>query len=142
MTQFDQARIAHLQMIQSVIARMAGNCFALKAASVTLTTGAVALLSAAKSASSPYYVVAGVLPIVTFWWLDAKYLQLERLYRQLYDAVRRNEASEPFAMDTRPYVTKVASVRRIAWSWSVAGIYAVLLAVLVVASVTMAVAGK
>lgn len=142
MTDFDQARIAHLQMIQSVITRMAGNCFALKAASVTLTTGAVALLSAAKSASSPYYVVAGVLPIVTFWWLDAKYLQLERLYRRLFDDVRRGEAGEPFAMDTRPYVKEVASVRRIAWSWSVAGIYAVLLAVLVIASITMGVVGK
>jgi hypothetical protein len=141
MTEFDPARIAHLQMIQAVITRMAGNSFALKTGAVTLTTGVVALLSAIKNPTG-VYVAAGVLPIAMFWWLDAKYLQLERLYRRLYDDVRRGAAGEPFGMDVRPYMREIAGVGRIAWSWSVAGIYAALLAVLVIAGGAIVAAGK
>jgi hypothetical protein len=137
-TQFDPARIAHMEMIQGVITRMAGNSFALKTLAVTLTTGVVALLGAIRKPSF-FYVAAGLLPIAIFWWLDARYLQLERLYRQLYDAVREGKEGEPFSMKVGPYHEKVDSEWAIAWSWSVAGIYVALLAVLGIVGVTMAV---
>jgi hypothetical protein len=129
MTEFDQTRIAHMQMIQNVITRMAGNSFALKTLAVTLTTGVIALLGAIQK-PNPFYMLAALLPILMFWWLDTRYLQLERLYRRLYDDVRLGKMNEPFCMDTRAYRDQVASVVRIAVSWSVIGIYAALVCVL------------
>ena len=130
MTEADQqTRIAHLQMIQGVITRMAGNSFSLKTLAVTLTTGVVALLGTMQT-FNPLYLFTLLLPIAVFWWLDARYLQLERLYRRLYDEVRHGAIADPFGMDTRPYREAEASVVRIAWSWSVAWIYLGLVAVL------------
>ena len=94
MAEFDQVRIAHLTMIQGVITRMAGNSFALKTLAVTLTTGVVALLGAIQTPSQ-LYMLAALLPILMFWWLDARYLQLERLYRRLYDDVRTGSERRP-----------------------------------------------
>jgi hypothetical protein len=134
MVEFDQARIAHMQMIQGIITRMAGNSFALKTLAVTLTTGVVALLGAIKN-PSPIYTLAALLPILMFWWLDARYLQLERLYRRLYDDVRQGKMGDSFSMNTRAYSPEVASVARIAMTWSVIGIYLALLAVLGIVAV-------
>ena len=141
MTEFDEARTAHLQMILSVISRMAGNSFALKTLAVTLTTGVIALIGTIEK-FNPIYLTAPLLPIAVFWWLDARYLQLERLYRALYDAVRLDSKTEPFSMNIAPYKDKVASVTRVAWSWSVAGIYVALLAVLLIVWATMSVLGR
>jgi hypothetical protein len=136
MAEFDQTRIAHLTMIQGVITRMAGNSFALKTLAVTLTTGVVALLGAIQK-PSPLYTLAAVLPIVIFWWLDARYLQLERLYRRLYDDVREGKVDDAFCMDVRAYRDQVDSVVRIAASWSVIGIYVALLCVLTIVAAAM-----
>ena len=75
----------HLEMIQGVINRMANNSFMLKGWAVTLLAGLFALSS--KEADKLYFLIAYV-PIIVFWWLDAFYLQKERLYVALYDFVR------------------------------------------------------
>lgn len=129
-----EEKIAHLQMIQGVINRMAGNSFSLKTVGVTLTAASVAYYGAVVRAS--WLVAAGVwLALAVLWGLDAKYLQLERQFRKLYDAVRVGTHTEAFSMDFRNYVQDVQSVRRIAFSWSVLWIYgalAVFLALLIV----------
>lgn len=78
-------RNGHLELIQDVINRMAGNSFALKGWGVTLVAGTLAL--AGKNTSGLYFFVA-YIPIVMFWGLDSYYLLQERLYRALYDEVR------------------------------------------------------
>ena len=78
-------------MIQAVIARMAGNSFLLKGWSVTLVAALFAL--AAKDANKNYVNVA-FIPVVIFWILDAYYLYEERLFRGVYDRVRRLDESQ------------------------------------------------
>ena len=78
-------KIKHLEIIQGVINRMAGNSFALKGWAVTLVAGIFALAS--KDADKLYFLVA-YIPIIVFWGLDSYYLLQERLYRSLYDKVR------------------------------------------------------
>ena len=46
MTEPDQVMIAHLGMVQAVVARMAANSFALKALTVTLAAGVLAFTGA------------------------------------------------------------------------------------------------
>ena len=126
-----EQQAAHLAMIQAVIARMASNSFALKTLSVTLTAGIIALIGAIQHPNS-IYAIAGALPVIIFWWMDAKYLQLERLYRILYDEVRMNHDHEPFGMRVNRYYSQVQPLRDIAVSWSIVPIYSVLIAVLVI----------
>ena len=78
-------KIKHLEIIQGVINRMAGNSFALKGWAVTLVAGIFALAS--KDADKLYFLVA-YIPIIVFWGLDSYYLLQERLYRSLYEKVR------------------------------------------------------
>lgn len=129
MAELNEAKIAHLQMIQNVIARMAGNSFSLRTLAVTLTTGLIALLGSIKE-PTPLYALAALLPLFVFWLLDARYLQLERLYRRLYDDVRLGRTNEPFIMSIAPYISHEKSVPNIALSWSVLWVYATLLVVL------------
>ena len=82
------AKIQHLQMIQSVISRMAGNSFLLKGWAVTLIAGIFALLS--NDIEELYFLIA-YIPILIFWGLDSYYLCQERRYRKLYDLVRLKE---------------------------------------------------
>ncbi len=87
----------HMEMIQNVINRMAANSFSLKGWAVTLIAGIFALAS--KDADKKYFFVA-YIPIVVFWLLDSYYLFQERLYRALYNKVRKlNENEIDFDMN-------------------------------------------
>lgn len=96
-----EKKIKHLEMIQGVINRMAGNSFALKGWAVTLVAGIFAL--AGKDAA-PLYFLATYIPVVVFWWLDAYYLWQERLYRSLYEKVRSTDENHiDFSLKATPY---------------------------------------
>lgn len=91
-------KIAHLNMIQTVVSRMAGNSALLKGWAVTLIAATFAL--AAKDADIRYVLIA-YIPAGAFWILDAYYLRQERLFRDLYDHVRTLDGNEiDFSMDT------------------------------------------
>ena len=109
----DDRNVKHLEMIQGVVKRLAGNSFTIKGWSITLVSALFAL--AAKDANERYVVIA-LFPAFCFWGLDAYYLWKERLFRSLYDAVR-TEADKPvdqrsvppFSMNTGPVASRVDS---------------------------------
>jgi len=89
----------HLEMIQAIIERMAGNLFFLKGWAITLIAALFAL--AAKDAN-PKYIIVAYFPVLIFWILDGYFLHQERLFRALYDHVRKlDEADIDFSMNTR-----------------------------------------
>lgn len=93
-----ERKFQHLELIQGVINRMAGNSFALKGWSVALVAGLFALAS--KESDKLYFLVT-YIPIIAFWGLDLYYLLQERLYRALYEKVRlQSEAEIDFSMNT------------------------------------------
>lgn len=106
----DENRTHHLEMIQSVINRMASNSFLLKGWSVTLVAGLSALAAADARVQ---FVYLALLPALVFWGLDAYYLRQERLFRNLYDGVRKaakgSTDNQMFSMDTSPYTNQVRS---------------------------------
>ena len=75
-----EKKMKHLEMIQGVINRMAGNSFMLKGWTVTLVSGIFVL--AGRDMDKQYFIVA-YIPVFVFWCLDAYYLLQERLYRSL-----------------------------------------------------------
>jgi hypothetical protein len=102
-------QVKHLELIQAVITRMAGNSALLKGWSVTLSSALIGW--AAASNAHIKYALLGLLPPIFFAVLDAFYLRQERLFRKLYDHVRRlsaaNWQADPFTMDTRPFAATV-----------------------------------
>lgn len=119
--------LKHLELIQSVISRMAGNSFNMKAWTIAIASTALALTSREGAMGAVLAVGVGV----AFCCLDAYYLRQERLFRRLYNAVRLGEAVAPFDMDTHPYEKKVSSFFRTLWNRTVLGFYGPLLAAVI-----------
>lgn len=100
-------KLKHLEFIQGVINRMAGNSFLLKGWSVTLTSALFAL--AAKDAN-PMFVYLAYFPCATFWALDGYFLRQERLFRKLFAAAARTPGGDvTFSMNTAPFEAHVDS---------------------------------
>lgn len=94
----------HLELIQGVINRLAGNLFYLKGWAITLITGLFALSS---KDMNPSYMLIAYFLVIIFWGLDAYFLSKERQFRALYNDVRLlDEKKIDFSMDISKYVGK------------------------------------
>ena len=100
------AKLKHLELIQSIVNRLASNSFRLKGWTVVLASAFVVLLAReGRIEIAPVTLV----PVTLFWGLDGYFLWQERLYRALYDHVRQLEESEiDFSMDVAPFRTSFA----------------------------------
>jgi hypothetical protein len=78
------AVMAHINMIQGVINRLASASASCKTWCITLVS---ALASLAGATRTPAILTAAVLPIVLFAYLDAMYLAQERAYRALFKKI-------------------------------------------------------
>ncbi len=99
----------HLEFIQLAINRMASNSFILKGWNITLIVGLFALTLNKLSSS---YLYLAILPVIAFWGLDAYYLHQERLFRELYDSVRKSKRK-----DIDPYSFNTQSVKGNVKNW-------------------------
>jgi hypothetical protein len=128
----DSGRLKHLEIVQQVITRMAGNSFFLKGWSVTLLS---AILAIAVKDSLNRMIWIAFVPVSMFWILDGYFLRQERLYRKLWDHVRaqNQEIATDFSMDTSEIAPQVASWLRVSFSKTLLIFHGTLLVVLVVA---------
>lgn len=96
-----ESKLKHLEFIQGVINRMAGNSFFLKGWAVTLIA---ALFALSAKDTNPKYIYIAYFPVIIFWILDGYFLSQERLFRNLYNEVRRFKNEDiNFSMDTSKY---------------------------------------
>ena len=92
-----EKRVKHLEFIQGVVNRLASASFQMKGWSVVLVS---ALLVLGVRANSAGLGIVALIPIFVFWGLDGYFLSQERLFRKLYDVVRkRKEEDIDFSMD-------------------------------------------
>ena len=92
----------HLEFIQAIISRMAGNLFFLRGWTITLISALLALFIKGSGSSNVIYFLI-VLTLV-FWILDGYFLSQERLFRDLYNYVRKLKEEEvDFSMDISEY---------------------------------------
>ena len=89
----------HLEFVQKVIDRMAKNSFFLRGWTITLVVALFAF-----SVKDTNFIV--YFPVIIFWILDGYFLSQERLFRALYDHVRKiDEEKIDFSMDTGRFKT-------------------------------------
>ena len=89
----DKTEIIHkeIDLIQSIIARMANNSFLLKGWMVSLIAAILVLTSDTIIVEDITYLsLILCLPVLVFWYLDASFLHKERCYRKLYEWVIEN----------------------------------------------------
>lgn len=121
----------HLDYLQQTTTRMATVSFQIKTWNVGLVT---AILAFAARDRAPEFLWAAFFPALMLWYLDSFYLRQERLFRALYDAVRKGESVEPFAMDTSPYAENPSMQRRrVFFSETLLSFHGTILAVIVLA---------
>ena len=89
--------VKHLELIQGVINRLAHDSFLVKGWSMTLLAAGVIFITRGE-VRSDCVILAFIVPVFGFWLLDAYFLQHERLFRELYNEIRREETTD-FSMN-------------------------------------------
>ncbi len=126
--QYDQK--LHLEFIQNVITRMASNSFMCKGWSITLFAALMVIDNTISEKIIQTLPITAVFVLLAFWFVDSYYLHLEKLFRDLYNEVRKEDYSN------EPYSMKIAtpsfwSAVRIMFSISECPIYMPLIAVVI-----------
>lgn len=92
----------HLEFIQAITSRMAGNLFFLRGWTITLIAALLALFI--KGSGSIYIIYFLIVLTLVFWFLDGYFLSQERSFRDLYNHVRKLDEEEiDFSMDISEY---------------------------------------
>ncbi|MFH0733037.1 MAG: hypothetical protein V1773_15910 [bacterium] len=81
LTENSQSVISHLNILQGIIQRMAGNSGSCKTWCITLVS-AILILVADKN--KPQFTLIAVIPTLLFFSLDTYYLALEKGFRDTY----------------------------------------------------------
>src|SRR3981081_77195 len=80
-----ELRVKHLEMLQSLITRMAGYGASFKSYCITVATTVIGF---GFTMHRPLVARSAILPIVPFAFADAQYLRVERRFRAAFNAVR------------------------------------------------------
>ncbi len=124
-----ESKLKHLELIQGVINRMAGNSFLLKGWSVTLIS---ALFALAAKDSNQFFIYLAYFPCVAFWGLDGYFLWQERMYRKLYKKVTETAPeSIDFDMNAKKYKKEVDSWFSVCFSVTLRMFHGVIFGVIV-----------
>ena len=86
-----EAKLKHLEFIQSAIARMANNSFLFKGWAITI---AAALSGFAAFDTRRALLVIALVSTLLFWALDGYYLWLERGFIELHNEVAKKPESD------------------------------------------------
>jgi len=127
---YTSERVQHLELIQAVVTRLAGNSATMKRYCIALVAIGMGVY---KTVGESQAVSALIVIVVVFWWLDARYLEDEKRFRGLYDVVRRQpqEMRPDFRLTPESQRT-VRSLRDCFINWSTAPLYLPLIALLIV----------
>jgi len=116
-----------IDLIQSVINRMANNSFLLKGWLISIIAVVLALSKDSIISKNDYAIfIVMLLPTLTFWYLDAFFLHKEKCYRKLYDWVIENrEKSKEFLynLNYKRFESEVHSIFRIMFSTTLLAFY-------------------
>ena len=112
--------IEELKIVQDIIKRLALNSFLIKGSTITLVVATLLLKG------NKFQSLLAFIPIIVFWYLDAYFLWLERLYRRLYDWIRTNRLTTEeylFDMNYRRFIKDEQSRLRIMFSLTLGWFY-------------------
>jgi hypothetical protein len=131
---FKTERIEHLKLLQATVGRMAEASAAMKRYALLIAAAALAL---AGSAGLPAVPVFAAVLMAVFWALDARYLQQEHWFRNMYDAAREGRL-DLFVLTPDAATRGGVSLGAKLASWSTAGLYLPLTLFLLICTAVLA----
>lgn len=116
-----------IDLIQNCINRMAQNSFLLKGWAISILTVVLAIM---KDFWDPIKIcLIMLIPLLSFWFLDALFLQKEKMYRKMYDWAldkrSHNDFSHLYELDPNRFRDDVDSKVKIMLSLSLVSFYGV-----------------
>jgi len=133
LTKNEKILIEEIKIIQDIIKRMADNSFKIKAWAITLVVATLLIKSNVNNSFIAF------IPLITFWFLDAYYLQQEKIFRKVYDDKVENKTtndSTMFIINPNSFKKDVSSIFFIMfWNKSITPLYVTILTLLVLLSV-------
>jgi hypothetical protein len=127
-----ELRVKHLEMLQSLVTRMAGYGASFKSYCITVATTVVGF---GFTLHRPLVSALAILPILAFASADAQYLRVERRFREVFDLVRVQSWEQMPSFEMNLDHAPAASYWNAATSWSILGFYAPLAIVALLISV-------
>ena len=122
-----------IDLIQNCISRMAQNSFLIKGWALTVVTVVLALME--KNIDPIYLCLVLFIPLMAFWYLDAFFLQTEKIYRKMYKWVievrPKNDFSLLYDLDPHRFKDKVDSIQKVMWSITLRVFYGIPLFVVI-----------
>ncbi len=132
LTKNEKILIEEIKIIQDIIKRMAENSFKIKTWAITLV---VATLLIKSNVNNPFIAL---IPLMTFWFLDAYYLQQEKIFRKVYDNKVENKTtndSTMFKINPNDFKKDVSNIFSIMfWNKSITPLYVTILTLLILLS--------
>lgn len=119
-----------IDLIQDIIKRMAHNSFLIKGWTLTLVVASLLL----KNEKILIGAIFALFPLISLWVLDAKYLQTEKKYIELYKKVirdRKYTRKDALTLDISEFNEVVPSLPKIMFSHSLLFLYCSILLLLV-----------
>lgn len=86
-----EEKLKHLEFIHNVIERLSHKSFLVKSWSITTI---LALNAYGVDNNNEVIFLIGLPTSLLFWYLDSRYLHLERCFRKLYDKVRKDKVNQ------------------------------------------------
>lgn len=131
MAKVNTDRLKYLEMIQSIISRMANNSFLIKGWIITLSLAGFTLFA---SKHENIYLSLIIFSVLIFWILDGYYLRQEKLFRELYEDHARISKKElnHFSMNTKKHDGKIINIIWCLLSFPTSAIYLFILLVTLV----------
>jgi hypothetical protein len=115
-----ELRVKHLDMLQSLITRMAGYGASFKSYCITVTT---AVIGFAFTLNRPAVAALALLPVIAFAIADAQCLRVERRFRDVFNQVRKESWDTVPSFDMNPVSAPIQSFLSAATSWSIVWFY-------------------
>jgi hypothetical protein len=124
----------HINLLQGIINRLAGNSSACKTWCLALVS---ALLSLAGATRNPAIAAFALVPVVIFGFVDTMYLAHEKAYRDLYGTIVKAVRDGSYDRSSAFDAAAVRNAGHVFWaigSWSVWPIYGGLIVAYIVAA--------
>jgi len=127
-------RVKYLEMVQSIVSRMASNGAAVKTFCITIVT---TVSGFAITLQRPSVAIFALLPVAIFALLDAQFLRIERRFRGLFDRIRIEDwavmPSFDLGLKSAPRMSYFGALS----SWSISSFYGVLAGGIVIVTVSL-----
>lgn len=135
---FESRHVENIKVVQGVISRLADNSAKCKNWMLVVSGAAVSLFSSGVIASQLLFIGAYALIVLAFWFMDAKYLQTERLFRTLHRHIVSGSAPYLFTWELDVSGYKKDCLLKVMFSWSMLVYHVAFLLSLIAISIQLA----